>query len=160
MEIQSSFVLQRNSLHAWSINEKRLMGYLNNPWKSEFLLWFLIAVNTNLKPFKSVPQPSARYLSVKKLLIVIILPTLCIVLRQDISNCINVFNPKVSWQILEKNYQMHQDEILNTNKKKVVLLLVLQKHGHHHKWIIDHCNPNAMNRNELKIVVELNGFEM
>lgn len=50
-----------------------------------YLLRFLIAVNTNLKPFESVPQPSALYLSVKKLLWVIMLPTLCMVFRQDIS---------------------------------------------------------------------------
>lgn len=89
-DMQNSDDLHRNSLHAWS--ERKVSIPLDMiRWMDlkceNCLLMFFMAVNTNLNPLASVPQPSVTYFTVKKLLWVIMLPTVCLVLRQDMSIC-------------------------------------------------------------------------
>lgn len=90
-EIQNSVDLHLNSLQEWSeIQEIFVHKFTSQAIECKnvlSLLIFLMAVRINLKPFESVPQPSQMYLSVKKLLWVIMFPTDCFVFRQDMSIC-------------------------------------------------------------------------
>lgn len=88
-EMQNSVDLHLNSLQEWSETQKfSSVNWVHTQMKcNQRLLIFLMAVKINLKPLESVPQPSVMYLSVKKLLWVIMFPTDCFVFRQDMSIC-------------------------------------------------------------------------